>query len=88
MSSSETALEKLLNRLVTEKYPSVKNVVVSADDEDITGIYTYVVNLNIKYDDAMNEGEDIKNYVRTLAKYILPDKHYIRIINYYFDDSI
>lgn len=82
-------LENYLEKIVLTKYPKVQEVKVFTINSDGDPIISYDIWINIRYNDLLEMGKDIKDEVRELAKQALllfwsPDVfRHISVVQYY-----
>jgi hypothetical protein len=86
MNYTYVALKKILNELVSEKYPVISNIRIIddsyADDDDV--IHKYKVFLGVKYKDiSAFDNDEVRDYVRHVSKYVLGDNETIQQILFY-----
>lgn len=75
---SKIALKKILTKVLKDKYPQIKDIIVNSS-ELMSGLGTiYQVGIGIKYSDLLELNDEderlLKTEVRNLSKYVLGKK--------------
>ena len=90
MNYTYVALKKILNELVPEKYPVISKINVIDDSYDVGDYVThkYKVFLGVNPSDFKSfDNDDVRNYVRSVSKYVLGDNETIHQILFYNSEN-
>jgi hypothetical protein len=81
------ALKKILNELVPEQYPTVSNIRIIDDESD--DIHKYRVFLGVRPNDLHKiDGDEIREYVESISKYVLGSNETIHQVLFYNPDNL
>ena len=85
MNNTRTALIKILNELVPEKYPVISNIRIIDDSYGVDYIsHHYKVFLGVRPNDTSAfDNDEVRDYVKHVSKYVLGDNETIQQILFY-----
>ena len=87
MNNTRIALRKILNKMLSKKYPDISGIQVTDDDSGGSHKY-YKVFLGVKYDvlSKLNDDE-VRDDVKQISKYILGRNESILQVVFYDPES-
>jgi hypothetical protein len=82
MNNTRIAIRKILNKMLSEKYPDISGIQVT--DEDWGYTHQYKVFLGVKYNVLSKlNADEVRDYVIQISKYILGSNESIYQVVFY-----